>query len=545
MSRTSLRILEPPREIPGPLVPAGMDRRDFLRALAAAGAGAALAGFLGADAALAQTAPGAAFPDGVKCGDPQPDGAVIWTRVPAPPAPARYARVLWMVAEDPGFTRVVTGALVLVDAGTGFAVHARVRRLRPDRWYYYRFHLSDGAASPVGRLRTAPAPDAMPDRLRYAFASCQQRGVRGIDGRESLYVTHRAIANEGVDFLMHLGDYIYVSDSFDTTLDRYRRRWRIFHDNPLLQELQAQVPLVAMFDDGEFYNGVDRTGDPARLAAGRQAWFEHMPVQRRPGDLAYRSFSWGRLADVAMIDVRSYRDPEVPATGSVFGAIDIQDSRIPPGEQMFAPGRTTLGAEQKRWLEDRLLASRATWRFVGNPYNMNPWKIEDLDTPEARDADPNFVKNTSVYVSNEAWDDYQAERRELLEFLARERISNVVFTSGHTHFYLASELQPDFDDAASPTVAFDFVTGSQTADPDPRTRAPEFLWRAIEQGFLTANAPYMKYTDLLEQGFAVVDATPDECIVSFRAVDTFDPNAAARTIARFRVRSGSRQLEVL
>jgi alkaline phosphatase D len=544
MSRSSIRIEDLPREIPGPEIAGrGVDRRAFLRAMVAAGAGAALAGFLGPERALAQVA--SAFPDGVKCGDPLPDGAVIWTRIPAPAPPARYGRVLWLVAEDPAFTRIVRGALVLTDTATDHAVHARVRGLQPDRWYYYKFTLSNGATSPVGRLRTAPAPDATPDRLRYAFASCQQRGVRGIDGRESLYVTHRAIANEGVDFLMHLGDYIYVSDFGDLTLPLYRRRWRIFHSNPLLQELQAQVPLVAMWDDGEFYNGVDRTGDPARLQAARQAWFEHMPLLRNAEQRSYRSFAWGRLADVLMIDVRSYRDPEVPANTVLLGTLDAQDSRIPPGEQMFAPGRTTLGAEQKRWLEDALVASRASWRFIGNPYNMSPWKITDLDTPAARAADPNLQRNAGVYVSNEAWDDYQVERRELLEFLAQRDVRNVVFTSGHTHFYLATELQPDFDDAASPTVAFDFVTGSQTADPDPLERAPAFLWKAIEEAFLVENAPYMKHANLLDQGFAVVDVTPEECIVTFRAVDTFDPNAVARTVARFRVVSGSRQLEVL
>jgi alkaline phosphatase D len=270
-----------------------------------------------------------------------------------------------------------------------------------------------------------------------------------------------------------------------------------------------------------------------------------MPLLRNAENRSHRSFAWGRLADVVMIDVRSFRDPEVPANGSVFGAIDVQDSRIPPGEQMFAPGRTTLGAAQKTWLEDVLTSSTAAWRFIGNPYNMNPWKITDLDTPELRAADPNLQRNAGVYVSNEAWDDYQAERRELLAFIGQHDVRNVVFTSGHTHFYLACELQPDFDDPSSPTVAFDFVTGSQTADPDPLTRAPAFLWKAIETGFLEANAPYMKHTNLLDQGFALVDVTPEECIVEFRVVDTFDPNAAARTAARFRVRNGSRTLDVL
>ena len=91
-----------------------------------------------------------------------------------------------------------------------------------------------------------------------------------------------------------------------------------------------------------------------------------------------------------MIDVRSYRDPEVPANDSVLGALDLQDSRVPPGPDMFDPERTTLGARQKRWLERRLRRSRAGWRVVGNPYNINPWKFVDFDTPEARAANPDL-----------------------------------------------------------------------------------------------------------------------------------------------------------
>ena len=176
---------------------------------------------------------------------------------------------------------------------------------------------------------------------------------------------------------------------------------------------------------------------------------------------------------------------------------------------------------------------------------MNPWKISDYDTPEIRAANPDFQRNGGNYAPNEAWDDYQAERRELLEFLEGRNLRNNVFTCGHTHYYLASELQPDFDDVASPTVAFDFTTGSQTADPDPATQGYELLFRIIEVGFRRANAPYLKHVNLWNQGFAVVDVTPEETLVHFRVVDTFDPDAEARTYATFRVRSGSREMEIL
>jgi alkaline phosphatase D len=531
--------------------PLGMARRDFLRALAAAGAGGLAAAALGPAQrafggrlrAAATAAPAVPFPDGVIAGDPHPDGSTIWTRV-APPDDRGELAVAWIVSEDDRFATVAAGGLVTTGADLDWTAKIRVRGLLPDRWYFYRF-TAYGVDSRAGRLRTAPRPSAMPDRLRYAFASCQQRGVIGVDGLESLYVTHRAIAADAPDFLMHLGDYVYVSDGGTITLDDYRAVYRRFRSNPLLQDLQAAVPLVAAWDDGEFYNGVDRTGPPERLAAARRAWFEGMPLENDGSDRTYRRLPWGRLADVLLLDTRQYRDPEVPANSS-FTFVDGQDACLPPGEQMFDAARTTLGAAQKAWLQTELVASRAAWRFLGSSYNVTPWRIFDRDKcPGALANDPRIGVLADTYVSNEAWDDYAAERRELLEYLAARDIRNNVFTCGHTHFYLASELQPDFDDPSSPVAAFDFTTGSQTADPDPREIAPEALLRDGETFFLLNNRPYMKAVDLVAQGFALVDVTPEECIVRFRGVDTFDPDAQAVTIAKFRVASGSRTLEVL
>ena len=512
-----------------------LPRREFLRLLATAAGGAASLA-LWPRHATAQSGWVPAFPDGIKSGDPRPGFGTIWTRVETPPD-GRSVELMWSVAKDAALQRVVRGGLVTTEAANGHAATVVVRGLTPDRWYHYRFE-SGGVVTATGRLRTAPATGATPDRLRYAFASCQQRN-------DSFYVAHRAIANEDIDFFLHLGDYVYVSDGGTITLDDYRGVYRRFHSNPLLQELQATVPLVAVWDDGEFYNGVDSTGPPERLAAARTAWFENMPVPRPPTDRTFRSLRWGRLAEMLLLDTRQYRDPEVPPNTRFADVLDAQDTALPPGEQMFAPGRTTLGVKQKRWLHRSLRRSRATWRLIGSSYDMAPWKLIDRDTPELRMQDPNLQRNGGVYVSNEAWDDYQSERRELMEFIARRRIPNVIVSSGHTHFYKASNIAPDFDDDASPITAMEFVSGSLTADPDPRTIAPEALLHAAEQIMLGANKPYLKLVDLLQQGYVLVDITPDETLVEFRGIDTFDPDAEAITFARFRVVNNRPGIEVL
>ena len=502
----------------------GMTRRELLTALAALGAVPLVAGACAPGPGTAPTPPppgspdAGPFPDGVKAGDPAPDGSVIWTRV-VPPAGDAPQQVTWMVGDDPGLTVIRAGGVATATAAAGHTLALRVTGLEPDRWYWYRFETETGS-SRVGRLRTAPAAGSTPDHLRFAFASCQQIN-------DSWFVAHRRIAEEGVDFLMHLGDYIYVSDTGTQTLAQYRDCYRRWHQQPLLRDLHAQVPVVAMWDDGEFVNGVDRTMPEPRFSNGKQAWFEHMPVLD-PGDRQpQRSFSWGALADVFMIDVRAHRDPPVM-------------------ESAWDPTRSTLGAEQYAWLTSGLAASTAGWRVIGNQYNINPWKLLDLEW--LRGLDPTLPPDAGVYAPNEAWDNYRAERRDLLRFLGDQGIGNTMFCSAHTHIAMASDLRAD---RTSPVTATDVVAGSLTADPDVRkayfeelpTEAAEQLIRVGEQWIVSQN-PEMRYLNLIDQGWVTVDVTPEETTFAVRAVDTSREDADARTIASFRVVAGRPGLEV-
>ncbi len=476
------------------------------------------------------------FTDGVIAGDPAPDGSVLWTRVTAPLDGADVP-VLWTVAEDPSFATMSAGGLVLATAATGHTVTVPVTGLAPDRWYHYRFEAPgpEGAqaTSRTGRLRTAPAVGSSPDRLRFAFASCQQLN-------DSWFVAHRAAAAEAdLDFFMHLGDYVYVSDTATLSLQDYRDEYRRWRQQPLLRDLHAALPMVAMWDDGEFYNGVDAFGPPQRLANAKQAWFDSFPLVDPGGRRAYRRFGWGDLVDLSMIDVRAYRDP----------AIDDIVYTGPGGA--YEPGRTTLGAEQYDWFTQGLARSSAAWRIVGNPYNINPWRLVNLEFLRA--FRPDLPPNSGIYAPNEAWDDYMLERRDLLQFLVDTGVTDTVFASGHTHTALVSELRADFDRPSTPVAAFDVCTGSLTADPDPRKAflgdlppdAAEEVLRAAERFVLSQNRPYLRHMNLVDQGYTVVEVTPDETLVTIRNIDTFDPDAEAVDGARFRIAKGAQRIEIL
>ena len=150
-------------------------RRTFLleaaRLTAAASAGAAFS--LGA-AAAEKSYP---FSLGVASGSPLPHSVILWTRILPDPLNAASSSPLalavrWEVAVDEAFRRVVAKGSAVASPLLAHSVHVDAGGLRPDRPYWYRFMLGD-AVSPVGRTRTAPAPYAMPSKLKLVVASCQ------------------------------------------------------------------------------------------------------------------------------------------------------------------------------------------------------------------------------------------------------------------------------------------------------------------------------------------------------------------------------------
>ncbi len=117
------------------------------------------------------------FQLGVASGDPLPDGVVLWTRLAPKPLegggmPEEAVQVDWQVADDEQMTKVVKKGTTVANPDWAHSVHVEVQGLRPDRWYFYQFR-AGGETSPVGRTRTTPAAETMPERLRFAFASCQ------------------------------------------------------------------------------------------------------------------------------------------------------------------------------------------------------------------------------------------------------------------------------------------------------------------------------------------------------------------------------------
>jgi alkaline phosphatase D len=146
------------------------------------------------------------FKLGVSSGDPLPDGVVLWTRLAPDPLngggmPDRRVTVQWQIATDDTFRNIVREGDAFARPELAHSVHVEVGGLAPGRGYFYRFR-AGSELSPVGRTKTAPAIGTALATMKFAFASCQQY-------EHGYFTAYRHMAQEDLDLVFHLGDYIY------------------------------------------------------------------------------------------------------------------------------------------------------------------------------------------------------------------------------------------------------------------------------------------------------------------------------------------------
>ncbi len=506
-----------------------MYRRHFLERLSTLGAGVLVAPSIHRVSRWrSQSDP---FTLGVASGDPWPDGFVLWTRLAPDPLqgggmPPGDVPVGWEVAADEQMRRVVQRGRTVARAALGHSVHVELRGLQPDRWYFYRFTTPD-AQTMVGRTRTAPSPLSRPQRLRFAFASCQHY-------EWGHYTAHQHLAEEDIDLVAFLGDYIYESHAArpiraheadePVTLEAYRNRYALYKSDPALQAAHAICPWVVTFDDHEVDNNwagdTSENNDPvdafrARRAAAFQAYYEHMPLRRAslprgPEMLLYRSLAFGRLARLHVLDTRQYRSDQ--ACG---------DRRKPPCDGWDADNRTMLGDRQERWLTQGLTANRQTWNVLAQQVVMMPMEV-----------DPGPGESYNM----DAWSGYPAAQGRLIRTLSERRVPNVVTITGDVHTNFAGEIPLDARRENSPRVGVEYVGTSMTSDGDGSEQNPQIT------SFLPAN-PWVKYHSN-RRGYVRCEVTPDGWRSDYRLVASVgQPGAPIATAASFVTPAGQSLIE--
>lgn len=463
------------------------------------------------------------FTLGVASGDPFHDSVVLWTRLAPDPLaedglggmPDRRVRVEWQVSQDEDFARITVSGTAETGPDVAHSVHVEAQGLSPGAEYFYRFRAGT-EVSPVGRTKTAPVPGTRMDRFSFAFASCQSYA-------SGHYTAQAHLAEEDLDLVAFLGDYIYETESQGSigrghlpqrevrSLAGYRIRHAQYKGDVNLQAAHAAFPWAVVFDDHELENNWadDKSNGediPAqeflhRRAQALKAYYEHMPLRRAqrpngPDMQLYRRLVFGDLVDVHLLDTRQYRDPQV--------------SDAERGE----PSRTLLGAGQKRWLREGLSSSRARWNVLAQQVFFSQ-----------RD----FAEGEATDFSNDAWDNYLADRDEVRDQLGRVR--NGVVITGDVHANYVCDVKADFDVSESVTVATELVGTSCTSGGDGIEQTPDDAVQLREN-------PHIRFINR-KRGYVRNVVTPTEWTADYRVVDYVrEPGASISDRARFVIDDG-------
>ena len=472
------------------------------------------------------------FYHGVASGDPLQNAVIIWTKV-TPEDSLPELTVQWEISENENFNEPTQTGEVITNPDKGYTVKVDVNGLEPNTKYFYRFNY-EGANSLIGETQTAPSESN--EALRLAIVSCSNYEFGPFNGYGAL-----AERND-IDVVLHLGDYIYEYGEKgygDTTtgrfhmppheiitLEDYRTRYAQYRLDKDLREVHQRIPFITIWDDHEIANDSyvdgaqnhqENEGDyNDRKAAARKAYYEWLPI--RESKELYRSFSYGDMADLIMLDER--------LAGRVAPVKSADDPNIASEERLM------LGTEQLSWFKNELSESDAQWKIIGNQviFSYLNWGF------------PTFQLNL------DSWDGYPYERTEIINHIRNEQVENVVFVTGDTHSSWALEVTEDaFSDyKTNGAVAVEFGTTSiNSGNTNDRAGTTDETVMEHEQNITGSPLnPQLKYANLRDHGYLELILSNDQAEAIWHY--TPDKRVASREMVigkKLITKSGSNKIE--
>jgi len=362
----------------------------------------------------------ALFPTAVMAGEMKTSSVMI--AIVIADAEPKTLRI-WRKVGRPGEVDLVHEAMVFPSA-EGF-MRVTVEGLCPGTWYSYAvFTGAPGAFSSrslIGEFRTALAEDAL-EPLTLALAAC--------NGSSLDWPAMAVTADEYYDMFIHLGDMAYNDGA--TTLAEFRASWRKYLGAEGYKLALARAGLYATWDDHEIddNSNFDRETMDAQQLAKRQnafdAYFEALPIDAKGPDYRlWRSFRWGRTAEIIVLDCRYERRPSQ--------------------QQYISP-------EQMAFLKDRLKNSPCHFKVIMNSVPITnmplPWDV----------------------AANDRWEGYPGQRKELLDYIDQHDIKNVWFLSGDFHVCFVSRLEPSGAQLSRRTREIAVTSGNQNPIPELLTQ---------------------------------------------------------------------------
>jgi alkaline phosphatase D len=376
------------------------------------------------------------FPQSIASADPRPDSIILWTRVTptgllATDATATNAAIRLIVtaadksanlgtnADIETGTTLVANVTVPAYADFDGSVRHKLTGLSAGAVYFYQFIAGD-VRSNVGRFKTAPAA-AAPDDVKFVFMSCQDWTANHWGAFDQIVADDTGTNNPDVDFIVHLGDYIYETPgaaaegshatitlpsagTYASTLPDYRHLYKLYRSDARIQKMHERFPIIAVWDDHEFSDDCWGSAETytnanssmfARRRNANRAWFEFMPADVTYSEVdpgienikIYRDLKFGANMHLVMTDERLYRQDHLipestlhPLTGLPLGRINSRylapEASLLSAERQKEAGApqltliSILGPTQRDWWKSTMKNSTSAWKIWGNEVSL-------------------------------------------------------------------------------------------------------------------------------------------------------------------------------
>lgn len=463
---------------------------------------------------------------GIQIGDVTANRSIIWSRADRP------SRMLVEYSYDESFRRSIEVPGPYALEKSDFTARVDLSGLIPNHDVFVRVRFEDLhsgrylSEAVEGHFVTAPGHRSRDLHFLWSGDTAGQGwGINPDFGGMRIYESMR---QERPDFFIHSGDTIYadgpiseyqeaengmiwrniVTDEVTKvaeTLGEFRGRYKynLLDENVLA--FNAQVPQIWQWDDHEVVNNWSGAKDlidderyteksvPLLVARGTTAFTEYAPMRpfsAREQNRVYRHIPYGALADVLVLDMRSYRGPNTandqPETG---------------------PETRFLGRQQLEWLKHKLRTSKAVWKVISSDMPIG------LIVRDGAERFENMANGDGAPLGREL------EMVELLRYIKEQHIENVVWLTADVHYCAAHHYHPERAAFKNFRPFWEFVAGPLNAGsfgPNEldNTFGPEVVFqKAPPSANLSPLAGFQFYGDVQ------VDAYTAAMTVSLKDID--------------------------
>jgi alkaline phosphatase D len=402
---------------------------------------------------------------GVQSGDFTNDGAIVWSRAD------RDSRMFVDYATTETFANARRTEGSLAQAATDYTSRVRLKGIAPGQTVFYRVTFANlvdpsSVSVPVtGRFRTPPANNRDISFVWSADTVGQGFGINPDLGGMTIYEAMRRLEP---DFFVHSGDTIYADNPLQAevklpdgsvwknivtpakskvaeTMDEFRGNYRYNFLDDNLRAFNAEVPVLAQWDDHEvtdnWHNEKSLADDPRYgeknilelINRANRAFREYLPIEGGLNDATelFERFSYGPRLDVFRVDMRSFRNANGP---------NRETAAVP-----------LLGDVQVDWLKKALKASRATWKVIAADQPLGVVVYDDWRKKWGSDVASNADGGPPL--------GRELEIADLLSFIKREAIANVVWITGDVHYAATHYYDPAKAAFQDFTPFHEFVAG--------------------------------------------------------------------------------------